>query len=163
MNCWNTTSAQYPTAHLNIIVSLPWPRHQHQRTVRSEPIPARRYGVETRSCSPRSAARVRLSGQRSAVPLPSHTRPAFSKCLRNMARAIRPPMMAPTTEPETAPPAFQWRRGLQGVHIVRRHPLLRDLPQEVLPHEPDGQRRSHHAHREECKRIPGCRRCSGSG
>lgn len=34
-------------------------------------------------------------GQRCAAP--SQTRPAFSKCLRNMARAIKPPMIAPTT------------------------------------------------------------------
>ena len=40
-------------------------------------------------------------------------------------------------------------KGFQGIHIVRRHPLLRDLPQEVLPHQPDGQRGAHHAHREQ--------------
>ena len=40
-------------------------------------------------------------------------------------------------------------KGSQGVYVARRHPLLRDLPQEVLPHEPDGQRGAHHAHREQ--------------
>ena len=38
---------------------------------------------------------ARPVGQRCAAP--SQTRPAFSKCLRNMARAIKPPMIAPTT------------------------------------------------------------------
>lgn len=46
----------------------------------------------------RSVSTVRLSGQRSiSSRSPSYTRPAFSKCLRNMARARMPPMTAPTT------------------------------------------------------------------
>ena len=41
------------------------------------------------------------------------------------------------------------RQCRQGVHIVCGHPLFRDLPQEVLPHQPDGQRRAHHAQGEQ--------------
>ena len=111
MNCWKTTSAQYPTAHFMAITNLLWTII----SAKSSPIKAsssqKVWGRKAITLAPISSHNpARGSNMRCSVsishqagflkvlaPFPSHTRPAFSKCLRNMARAISPPITAPTT------------------------------------------------------------------
>ena len=151
MNCWKTTSAQYPTAHLNAMVSRPWP----SISASSSPI---RANSSQKAWGRNAIIFAAISSQSPALG---------SKIRRSASISHQASFLKVLAEHGPGDQAADDRahngsqkqhhqhdiggEGRQSVHIVRRHPLLRDLPQEVLPHEPDGQRRAHHAHREQHK------------
>ena len=151
MNCWKTTSAQYPTAHLTAMVRLPWP----SISTSSSPIRAnssqKAWGrnairfAAISSQSPALGSKIRCSASISHQT-------GFLKVLAEHGPGDESAEdRAHDGRQEQHRQHSSGGEGRQGAYIVRRHPLLRDLPQEVLPHQPDGQRRAHHAHREQCK------------
>ena len=151
MNCWKTTSAQYPTAHFMAIANLLWTII----SAKSSPIKAsssqKVWGRKAMTLAPISSHNpARGSNMRCSVSI-SH-QAGFLKVLAEHGPGNE-------SSDDGAHNGCQEQhhqhdvggKGCQGIYIVRRHPLLRDLLQELIPHEPDRKWRTHHAHREQHK------------